>query len=341
MKKRSERNKKPTKKKWSKKKIILCSLIAIVLVVVGFMGISIFQTLGKMNTTKIDKDDQAVGINRETSEKLDKDTINIGFFGLDQRVKGEASRSDSTMVLSIDKKYNKIKLTSIMRDSYVNIDGHGQDKLNHAYAFGGPQLAIKTLNTNYGLNIRDFVAVNFADLSKIIDELGGVEIEIKNYEVNMVNEYIQDVAKVTGLKGTPLNGAGKQNLSGVQAVGYSRVRYVGNGDFERTERQRTVLTALFNKIKSSGISEYPSLVNKLLSFVDTSMSAVDIIKIGTSALTNGITNLEQERFPMDGYCKDATINGVWYLKFDEKETKDQIYKFIYEDVKPTPGKAKF
>lgn len=232
-------------------------------------------------------------------------------------------------------------MTSIMRDSYVNIDGHGKDKLNHAYAFGGPQLAIKTLNSNYGLNIRDFVSVNFGDLAEIIDTLGGVEIEIKDYELNMVNQYIQDVANVTKLNGVPLKSAGKQTLSGVQAVAYSRVRYVGNGDFERTERQRTVLTALFNKIKVAGVSQYPLIVNKLLPFVNTSMSAVDIMKLGTSTLTSGITTLEQERFPVDGYCDAATINGVWYLKFDEKETRDQIYKFIYEDVKPTPGKPKF
>lgn len=338
-----KRRKKQKPQKSNKKKIILLSILALLIFIIGFAGVYAWRVLGSMKTAEISKDNESVGINQETADKLDKqnDILNIAFFGVDQRDKNENGRSDSTMVLSIDKKHNKIKMTSIMRDSYVNIEGHGKDKLNHAYSFGGPQLAIKTLNQNYGLNIRDFVAVNFGDLAKIIDELGGVQIDIKSNEVSLVNEYINDVASVTGLKGTPLRGSGTQTLSGVQAVAYSRIRYVGNGDFERTERQRTVLTALFNKIKTAGPSEYPSLVNKLMPYVQTSMNPLDIIKIGTSALTNGITNLEQERFPVDGYCNGATINGVWYLQFDEQTTKDQIYKYIYEDIKPTPGTPKF
>jgi LCP family protein required for cell wall assembly len=338
-----KRRKKQKPQKSNKKKIILLSILALLIFIIGFAGVYAWRVLGSMKTAEINKDNESVGINQETADKLDKqnDILNIAFFGVDQRDKNENGRSDSTMVLSIDKKHNKIKMTSIMRDSYVNIEGHGKDKLNHAYSFGGPQLAIKTLNQNYGLNIRDFVAVNFGDLAKIIDELGGVQIDIKSNEVSLVNEYINDVASVTGLKGTPLRGAGTQTLSGVQAVAYSRIRYVGNGDFERTERQRTVLTALFNKIKAAGPSEYPSLVNKLMPYVQTSMNPLDIIKIGTSALTNGITNLEQERFPVDGYCNGATINGVWYLQFDEQATKDQIYKYIYEDIKPTSGTPKF
>ena len=112
-------------------------------------------------------------------------------------------------------------MSSIMRDSYVSIDGHGKDKLNSAIAYGGPQLAIKTLNQNYGLNIRDFVEVNFEDLAKIIDALGGVKIDIKDYEVKEVNKYIDGVTSITGLKGTHLTGSGslfylvlKKNLMG-------------------------------------------------------------------------------------------------------------------------------
>lgn len=339
-----KRSKKQKHKKSSKKKIILLSILALLIFIIGFAGVYAWRLFGNVKTAEIKKDNSSVGINQETVDKLkgtEDDVLNIAFFGVDQRDNSERGRSDSTLVLSIDKKHNKIKLTSIMRDSYVSIEGHGKDKLNHAYSFGGPQLAIKTLNQNYGLNIRDFVEVNFSDLAKIIDHLGGVQIDIKSNEVNLVNEYINDVASVTGLKGTPLKGSGSQTLSGVQAVAYSRIRYVGNGDFERTERQRTVLTALFNKIKAAGPAEYPTLVNKLMPYVQTSMSALDIIKIGSSALTNGITNLEQERFPIDGYCNGATINGVWYLQFDEQATKDQIYKYIYEDIKPTPGTPKF
>lgn len=338
--KRSEKHIKRAKKK-GKKKIIILSILFIFLFVVGFGGVYIWNTFSKLKKTDISKSNEDLGISDDLANLDAGDITNIAFFGVDQREKGELGRSDSTMVLTIDKKHKKIKMTSLMRDSYVQIDGHGQDKLNHAYAFGGPQLAIKTINENFGLNIKDFVSVNFGDLAHIIDALGGVQINIKNNEVKLVNDYIKDVASVTGLKGEPLSNSGMQNLNGVQAVAYSRIRYVGNGDFERTERQRTVLTALFEKITKAGVSEYPSLVNKLLPYVETSLSTGDIIKTGTNALSAGITNLEQERFPIDGYCKPLTKNGVWYLQVDLTATKKQIYEYIFNDVKPTPGTAKF
>ncbi|GIM28290.1 LytR family transcriptional regulator [Clostridium polyendosporum] len=338
--KHSRKNNKSNKKT----KVIVLTILFILIFIIGFGAFYTYNLLNKVNKTEISKSNDDLGIDNSVTEQFkdkEDDIINIAFFGVDQMNPGERGRSDSTMVLTIDTKTKKIKMTSIMRDSYVAIEGYGKDKLNHAYAFGGPQLAIKTLNQNYGLNIKDFVAVNFGELSKIIDELGGVDINIKDYEVKMVNAYIDSVADIIKQPGKHISQPGLQTLSGVQAVAYTRIRYVGNGDFERTERQRTVLTALFNKIKNAGVANYPSMVNKLLPYVETSLSSINLIKIGTNALSTGVTNLEQERFPLDGYCTGATINGVWYLKFDEEATKEQMQKYIFEDVKPTAATPKF
>ncbi len=148
----------------------------------------------------------------------------------------ERGRSDSIIILSIDYVHNKLKLSSVMRDTYVYVEGHGNTKINHAYAYGGPVLAIKTLNSNFDLNIKDFVAVDFEGFKKIIDILGGVEIEIKDYELPTMET-------------VGIYEAGIYNLNGEQALAYSRIRKQGSGDYERTDRQRRVLEALFRKDK--------------------------------------------------------------------------------------------
>ncbi|WP_055069348.1 LCP family protein [Clostridium massiliamazoniense] len=325
------------KKKKNKKKIILLSIIFLMLFAVVSGGTYVFFILSKINTQKIDKDLNSLGI---SDDKFHDDVVNIALFGIDGRTKNERGRSDATMVASFDKKHKKIKLTSIMRDSYVSIDGHGEDKLNHAYAFGGPQLAIKTLNQNFGLNIKDYISVNFEDLAHIIDNLGGVKINIKDYEVKYVNDYVKDVSLVTGLAGNPISGAGEQTLSGVQAVAYSRIRYVGDGDYERTQRQRTILEGLFNKINALPASKLPSVISNLLPYVETSLTTTDLISLGTQILSSGISDMEQERFPTDEHSEGKifrrTPNSTaqWYLTFDKEITKKQIFNYINEDIKP-------
>ena len=118
---------------------------------------------------------------------MSNEIINIAFFGVDRRAVNEASRSDSIMILSIDEMHKKIKMSSIMRDTYVEIKNHGQTKINHAYAYGGPQLAIRTLNENFNLDIRDYVTVDFFNFEKIIDAIGGVTIDVKQDEISLIN----------------------------------------------------------------------------------------------------------------------------------------------------------
>ena len=240
---------------------------------------------------------------------------NIALFGIDAP-QGEAGRSDSTMILTIDRLHDKLKLTSIMRDSYVDIPGHGETKLNHAYAYGGPELAMKTLNENFKLNIQDFMAVNFTSMPEIIDKLGGVEI-------NITNEEIPHIPGVTH--------SGLQVLNGSEALAYSRIRHAAGGDYQRTERQRVVLEAIFNKMRNTPKSEYPSLINTFLPYIKTNMSSADMIGLATDAMPLMKDKLETARFPLNGYCEGKMINGVWYLLFDKKATLDQIQSYIYDD----------
>ncbi|SFA81442.1 LCP family protein [Clostridium frigidicarnis] len=332
-KKRRRKKKNPTAR------IILLSLALLFLLGLGGGAYYVVNLLGKVNTEKINKANLGVDDDLNARLKsLGKDNIiNIALFGLDKTNEEERGRSDATMVLSIDADNKKIRLISLMRDSYVSIDGHGKDKLNHAHAFGGPELAIKTINKNFNLNITDFVSVDFAHMQKVIDALGGVEIDVKPEEVKIANQYVVELAKLGRTDPDYIDKAGKQTLSGMQALSYTRIRYVGNGDFERTDRQRRVLEALFDKIKNAGPTEFPKIVSDLLPMVTTSLSSTDIMKLGSDLLLKGVTNLEQERFPVDGDYVDGgkTINGVWYLPFDEKATKDKLHKYIFEDIKPS------
>ncbi|MGH4119479.1 LCP family protein [Clostridium sp.] len=303
------------------KKIILSAVAIIALVGVVAFSYTFFQ-LSKISTVKISKTNEDLGIKPEVIEKKETEVneiINIALFGVDRRTKEEASRSDSMIILSIDTDNKKIKMSSIMRDTYVQIKGHGETKINHAYAYGGPQLAIRTLNENFNLDIRDYVTVDFTNLEKIIDAIGGVTVEVDQDEISQ----IPGVSK-----------AGSQNLNGKQAVAYSRIRHTSGNDFRRTERQRTILSVMFTKIQSIGVTDFPGVVSELLPLTETSMNSIDIIKLGTKVLTSNTKTLEQARFPVDGYWSGKTIDRVWYLLADMESTIEQLHNFIYDDIKP-------
>ncbi|WP_195948874.1 LCP family protein [Clostridium saudiense] len=323
-------------KKNKSKKIVLWILAIILVVVLGAVGgafIYANSLFNKMEKVEIDKDN--VGITEEVQEKLsvyDDKVTNIALFGIDAGEDG-IGRSDSIMIATIDTHNKKLKLTSIMRDSYVNIDGHGLDKINHAYAFGKSQLAIKTLNENFDLNIEYFVSVNFSSLPKIIDKIGGIELDIDSEELKYINGYISDINSVNGTNSPGITTTGLQHVDGTQAMGYCRIRYTSGGDYKRTERHREVLTKIFEKILSMSPTSYPSLLNDLLPMVSTSLDVGEIMDLGNKVLSIGNTSLEQERFPRDGYCEGQMINGVYYLVFDKEATVNQLHDYIFEDKK--------
>lgn len=340
-------------KLWMK---LVLSLFIIILLVLGGSFSYTFYKLSNINTTTILKTDEELGIKPEVhlkeevviksemplkhEEPLKKEEgtqiTNIALFGVDRRDVDEASRSDAIMILSIDEKHKKIKMSSIMRDTYVEIKNHGDTKINHAYAYGGPQLAIRTLNENFNLDIRDYVTVDFFNLEKIIDTIGGVNMDVEENEINLINSYMSEVATIEKKSVFKVTNYGPQTLNGLQAVAYSRIRYTAGGDFVRTERQRTLLSAIITKIESLGITEFPSVVSKLLPYTETSIKSIDILKLGTKVLTSNITTLNQERFPLDGYCKGKMMDSVWYLVSDIEATTDQLHKYIYEDIMPVP-----
>ena len=306
------------KKRKSSRKIILW-IISILLIAIFSLFIGgyfyVHNTLNKVDELEINTDNENIGIKEETEEEF-KEIRNIALFGIDSRNDDLVGRSDSIMILTLDSIHDKIKVTSIMRDSYVNIDGYGMDKINHAYAYGGVELALKTLNSNFDLNIKEAIVVNFNSLVDIIDSLDGVYI-------NIIDEEISHISGVTT--------SGEQLLNGSQALAYSRIRYATGGDYKRTERQRTVVNAIFNKLKDTPINKYPELVNKFLPYVQTNISSSELLKLGAEFSSLTSKPLEQNRYPQDGQGSGEMINGVYYLTFNLEEVKNSIRDYIFND----------
>jgi len=321
-----------------KRKVML--LLSVLIVSALLLWINVFFPMSS-SRYNIPSDENVVSLEASQKEAENKVT-NIALFGIDTgREKNEAAHSDAIMVLSIDKVHKKIKLTSFMRDTYVDIEGHKKNKLNAAYALGGPELAVKTLNQNFSMDITDYAVIDFVGLSSIIDTMGGVEVEVKEKEIKEINKYMKEVADIKKEKATPVKNAGLQLLNGNQATAYARIRKVGEGDFDRAERQKNVLSALFKKLEDQDLTKYPGIVATLLPYVKTSLSAEKIITTGMDVLTQKIGNLDWYRFPLYGYCKGEIIQGVWYLTTDIALTSDHIHQFIYKDVKVEPLKESF
>ena len=301
-----------------KKKIIVYSIsviLVILLVVFGGTYIYINNTLNKVEEVEVNTEN--IGLNTEQEEvEAVKEIRNIALLGIDSKGDDLVGRSDSIMILTLDSVHNKIKLTSIMRDSYVNIDGYGMDKINHAYAFGGAELALKTLNQNFDLNISEVMIVNFDSLVNIIDKIGGVNINITDEELSHISG---------------ISSSGEKLLNGKQALAYSRIRYAAGGDYKRTERQRTVINAIFNKLKSTPLTQYPKLVNEFLPYIQTNISKSSLLGLGTEFSGLATKGIEQERFPRDEQGEGQMINGVYYLTFDIDSVKSSMKDYIFND----------
>ncbi len=336
----TDAKKKALKKKRAKqrkrRRIISITIISLIILLIVFL-VSVNSTLGRIKRTTIDDKNLEISDkfkNSETYTKEYNDVVNIVFFGLDEKV-DDIQRSDAIMIGTLDPINNKIKITSLMRDSYVNIPDYGYDKLNHAYAYGGPELSIRTINKNFDLNITDYVSVDFSKLENIIDAMGGIDMEMSETELEHVNNYLDIVYTAAGKtpKHVHFEENGKVHMTGYEALGYTRIRGTLGGDFDRTERQRKVMNEIFNNISNSGVGKLAITMNKLLPFVETSLSNSEILSLGTQVLSMNNTQLEQARFPRNEYSEDSLINGIFYFTFDENIAREEIHDYIFKDKK--------
>lgn len=317
-----------SKRKMATWKKVVIGIVIAILVIIGLGAGYVYAMLNKTNKVELNKNN--LGINEEAQNEATKsDITNIALFGVDAP-QGQVGRSDADMILTIDNKHNKIKLTSLMRDSYVNVKDHGMTKLTHAYAYGGPELALNTINTNFDLNIDKFITVNFTSLPKVIDKLGGIDMNITKGDLKYINGYIADINNKDHTNSPNITSTGMHHLDGVQATAYCRIRYDG-GDQRRTERQRNVITAIFDKIKNSPVTDYPGILNELLPLVTTNISSNEFINLGKDILSTGANKIEELRVPCDKHEDGKLIKGVYYMTFDIPAETKELHQFIFEN----------
>lgn len=296
-------------------------------------GLYVFgYMLSGLTMTSLTKDKDALGIAPGTF--TDPSIKNIALFGLDAREDENVGRSDALMVLSVDGKHHKLKLTSILRDSQVYIDGYGYDKITHAYAYGGPELAVRTLNQNYHLDIEQYVTVNFVEMAKIVDAFGGVRLnvsEAERVEINNNLYYLSVESADADIQNSDyLNETGELLLNGKQAVSYARIRHLEGGDDMRAGRQQIVLQALIQQLKGKSKLAYPALVHNVVPMCETSLGYLDMMGLAPFLLTD----FTMETLTIPGQEENAygdfNENGAWVYIYDIEAAAGHISRFIYE-----------
>ena len=325
-------------KRRKKRRVLKNLLIAVIcLLTVACAGFYLYayRLINTVKRTPLDKND--IGINSEEPQVYEN-VRNIALLGLDTRQDNNVGRSDAIVILTVDKAHNKLKLTSIARDTYVAIEGHSKDKLTHAYAYGKSQLAVKTLNQNFNLEISDYVTMNFFGLARVIDYINGVTVNVTEAEKNELNRNIFPEMRSLKMECPNIASAGEQTLNGAQAVCYARIRHI-DSDVQRGNRQKTVLMAMFNKAKSLGALKLPQFAQMFLKECETSLSANDIISLGSWGLISS-PEFEQLSVPNESIPSSGKIiKGVWYYVYDLETAKNNIKDFIWEENSYSAQKA--
>lgn len=346
------------RKKNRRGRLVLQCIAAVVCVLLILLGSGMIyistDVISELTTSTITKDPVALGFHEEAV--VDTSITNIALFGLDNRSSAFSGQSDVVMVLTIDNRHGAVKMTSILRDSLVHIEGNGYDennKINAAYAYGGAELAIRTLNQNFGLRIEDYVTINFVNMAAIVDAFGGVELEVTADEVEEINTNLHNLTwEVEQKKGQDMaagvydertypnildsdymyatDDVAVYQLNGNQAVSYGRIRNIGS-DFARVERQQKVLAALIRKLKTFSVTDYPNMVRKLMPYCETSMELDDVIEM-LPILT---TSFEIESISVPDIDYETDLRDVAYdLVYDLSGAAKRMSAFMFEEASP-------
>ncbi len=248
---------------------------------------------------------------------ISDDVYNILLIGSDTRASGEVGRSDAMILVSINQKTETIYLTSFLRDCYVSIPGYGNTRLNHAFAYGGPDLLEKTLEQNFKVHVDRYIAVDFFSFMDVIDTLGGVYINVSEDEQKVTNNYIWSMNKLMGEEWSNdyLWSSGWQKLNGKQALCYARNRYTGN-DYERTARQRTIINQIIDGAMQASPATLVDLAQVILPQVTTDMTKSEILAYAANVAAYLGYDIQQQQIPASGTYSGATISGMSVISLD-------------------------
>ena len=258
---------------------------------------------------------------------------NILLIGLDGTNDKLPKRSDTMIILTIDKLNKSLKLTSLARDTLVKIPGKGEEKLTHAYAYGQEELLMQTINENFDLDIKDYAVVNFKSFIDIVDIIGGVDINVNEKEIHHLNEVIKECYGVNheDTKNIEyITSSGNHNLNGYQALAYARIRKLDT-IYKRDERQRLILTNIAHKLSDVSISKYPQIAKSILRHIKVNIAFNKIIDLAFIAHELASYDISQLEFPISEYREEGRIGekGTYVVKWDKNKNIELLHQFIY------------
>lgn len=261
---------------------------------------------------------------------------NILLVGTDGRSIDKGNRSDSIMLVTINTISKGIKITSIARDTYVDIPGYSAEKIAHAYAYGGIDLLKEVFKVNFNINIDKYIAVNFVSFMDIMDEIGGVVVNIEQKDIDEVNKYIDECYeyyynKKDSISKVYITKSGQQRLNGYQALAFSRIRYTDSA-YARDNRHREVAQNVYDEILEKDFKSYEKIVEILLNNTKTNINPIEMMDLGYTVLSLKDKNIEQLQFPLEEYRKGHIINDQkgWVIEWDKEPNLEAWHTFIIE-----------
>ena len=271
----------------------------------------------------------ALALPAMAEDTKDEAVFDLLLIGTDATTEEETGRSDAMVLLRLDAEAGEIRLVSFLRDLYVRIPGHGRNRLNAAYVFGGAELLMDTLEENFGVRADAWAEVDFSRLVKVIDRIGGVEAEVSEAERRQLNGILAHFNRDRGEDEADgkLKASGLVTLTGKQALCYSRIRKI-DGDFQRTSRQREVIEGAFRKVTALDAWSLMVLAIENLDAVQTNLSAWEIIRLIPLALRARNASFASMTVPMEGAWQDKKVNGMQVLVVDEAAIRTAVRTFL-------------
>jgi len=326
-----ERDEYRRRKRKKKKALFIVEIIILLILALGLFAWSKFS---KLNRNEIKTGD--IIINEQAKEATSGYT-NIALFGVDSQ-EGQLekdTRSDALMIASINNKTKEVKLVSVYRDTYLDNTNGEFRKATEAYYFGGPERSINMLNKNLDLNITDYVTVDFNVMAKVVDELGGVEINVEEDEIVHINNYQVGGSQITGMDYVPVTYAGPQTLNGLQALSYCRIRATAGNDFRRTERQRAVLSEMLNKAKSADLIRLNNVADEVIKEMSTSFSGAEILFLLKDILAYDMS--ENTGFPYNSMPVLDPVAGDCVVPVNLADNVAQLHQWLFRTENYTPS----
>ena len=328
------------KKRYSLRNRIIISAISMVLaVIVG--GVIGYYSYVKSKIYTKSSEIEIKTIEKKSEEDVEYKEVegitNVLLVGTDGRDLKESARADSIIIATLDNNNKEIRLTSLFRDTLVDIKGYGPYKLNAAMAFGGIDLLKDTIQETYDINIDKYIIINFWGFEAIIDQIGGLEIDVKEYQLDELNKYI---GESTGGNDCPVTEPGLQLLNGKQALSYARIRKGVGDEFERTERQREVLFKVAEKLRETKPTKYLGIVNSMLDYINTNIELLDDLNMAYTIYKFPTLETKQIHIPVTELADDMNYGGEvgWVFIMDRKQNTEILHDFIFNNIEPDESK---